>query len=370
MLLSAGPVFAQEAVRNAEKIIDAVAMPIIENIKIPGLAVAVSMPDGKVVEKYYGKANIEYNAPVDKDTVFQIGSLSKTFTALAIMILKEQGKLDVNDSITKYIPNCPKWKKITLKHLMQHTSGIKSITGVEPFKVNQMKDWKPEEVVAILKPLKLVFETGTNAQYSDSGCILLSMVIEKASGMKYNEFLWKYIAGPLGMNHTMFVPNADIVPKRAAGYINADGRARNAEYASSLAPFGSGGIISCVSDLLKLKDAFRPGKLLKKESIDEMFATAKLNNGKDFLIKAGEVSFTFGYCLETFITKDGKVCPGKSGSISGFSAQFIYFKDKNLLIAVTANLDPASPGVGEKAKGVTMSQCIIPMVLEMSAIVK
>jgi CubicO group peptidase (beta-lactamase class C family) len=370
ILLAAGPVFAQDAVKDAEKILDATAATVIENLKIPGLAVAVSMPDGKIIEKYYGKANIEYNASVDKDTVFQIGSLSKTFTALAIMILKEQGKLSVNDSITKFIPGCPRWKKITLKHLMQHTSGIKSITSVEPFCGNQMKDWTPEEVVAILKPLKLDFETGTNAQYSNSGSILLSMVIEKASGMKYNEFLWKYIASPLGMNHTMFVPNADIVPNRAAGYINADGRTRNAGYASSLAPFGSGGIMSCVSDLVKLKDAFRPGKLLKKESIDEMFAITKLNNGKDFLVKVGEIGYTFGYCLETLVTTDQKIFPGKSGSISGFNAQFIYFKDKNLLIAATANLDSGSPGVGEKAKGVTMGQCLLPMLLEMSDIVK
>ena len=370
MLLSAGKVFAQDAATDAGKMIDATVAPVIENIKIPGLAVAVSMPDGTVIEKYYGKANIEYNAPVDKDTVFHIGSLSKTFTALAIMILKEQGEIDVNDSMTKYIPNCPKWKKITLRHLMQHTSGIKSITSVEPFCGNQMKDWKPEEVVAMLKPLKLDFETGTNAQYSNSGCILLSMVIEKASGMKYNEFLWNYIASPLGMKHTMFVPDAEIVPKRASGYINALGRTRNSEYASTLAPFGSGGIISCVSDLVKLKDAFRPGKLLKKESIDEMFAVTKLNNGKDFIVNVGEIGYTFGYCLETLVTKDGKIFPGKSGAISGFNAQFVYFKDKNLLIAATANLASESPGVGEKAKGVTMGQCLLPMILEMSNIVK
>lgn len=370
ILLPAGKVFAQDAVKDAEKMIDATVAPVIENIKIPGLAVAVSMPDGTVIEKYYGKANIEYNAPVDKDTVFNIGSLSKTFTALAIMILKEQGKLDVNDSITKYVPNCPKWKNITLRHLMQHTSGIKSITEVEPFSGNQMKDWKPEEVVAMLKPLKLDFETGTNAQYSNSGCILLSMVIEKASGMKYNEFLWNYIASPLGMKHTMFVPDAEIVLKRASGYINAFGRTRNAKYASTLAPFGSGGIISCVSDLVKLKDAFRPGKLLKKESIDEMFAITKLNNGKDFIVNVGEIGYTFGYCLETLVTRDGKIFPGKSGAISGFNAQFVYFKDKNLLIAVTANLASESPGVSEKAKGITMGQCLLPMILEMSAIVK
>jgi len=369
VLLSINHVLAEDSKKDTGKMIDETAALYMDNMKIPGLAIAISMPDGKVIEKYYGKANIEYDAPVEKDTIFPIGSLSKTYTAIAIMLLNEQGKLNVNDKITKYFPDCAAWEKITIKNLMQHTSGIQSITAVEPFCSNQMKDWKPEEVVAILKPLKLDFEPGTNARYSNSGCILLAMIVEKVSGMMYNDFLQKNIAGPLGMKHTMFVSNRIIVSKRASGYMTVDGKTQNAEYASTLAPFGSGGIISNVTDILKLKDAFRPGKILNKESIDEMFATTKLNNGEDYIIP-GPIGITYGYCLETLIAPDGKTVPGKAGSISGFKSQFFYFKDSDIFIAITANLDMLSPAVGEKLKGFKMIDCPLLMSLQLFEIVK
>ncbi|MCX5811722.1 MAG: serine hydrolase [Proteobacteria bacterium] len=369
ILLSVNHVLAEDSKKDAGKMIDEMAALYMDNMKIPGLAIAISMPDGKVIEKYYGKANIEYNAPVEKDTIFPIGSLYKTHTAIAIMLLKEQWKLDVNDKITKYFPDCVAWEKVTIKNLMQHTSGIKSITAVEPFCSNQMKDWKPEEIVAILKPLKLDFEPGTNAQYSNSGCILLAIIVEKVSGMTYNDFLQKNIAGPLGMTHTIFVSNRIIVPKRASGYMTVDNKTQNAEYASTLAPFGSGGIVSKVTDILKLKDAFRPGKILKKESIDEMFATTKLNDGRDYIIP-GPIGITYGYCLETLIAPDGQTVPGKAGSISGFKSQFLYFKDRGIFIAITANLDMMSPAVGEKLKGFKMIDCPLPMSLQLFEIVK
>jgi CubicO group peptidase (beta-lactamase class C family) len=369
ILLSVNHVFAEDSKKDAGRMIDEIAALYMDNMKIPGLAIAISMPDGKVIEKYYGKANIEYDAPVEKDTIFPIGSLSKTHTAIAIMLLKEQGKLDVKDKITKYFPDCGAWEKITIKNLMQHTSGIRSITSVEPFCSNQMKDWKPEEIVAILKPLKLDFEPGTNAQYSNSGCILLAMIIEKVSGMTYDDFLRKNIAGPLGMTHTMFVSNRIIVPKRASGYITVDGKTQNAEYASTLAPFGSGGIMSNVTDILKFKDAFKPGKILKKESIDEMFAITRLNDGRDY-ITPGPIGVTYGYCLETLVAPDGKTVPGKAGAISGFKSQFFYFKDSGIFIAITANLDMQSPAVGEKLKGLKMSDCPLPMSLQLFEIVK
>lgn len=362
-------VLAEDPKKEPEKKIDEMAGFFINEMKIPGLAIAISKPDGRVIEKYYGKANIEYDAPVEKKTIFPIGSLSKTYTAIAIMLLKEQGRLTVNDKITKYFPDCAAWEQITIKNLLQHTSGIQSITAVEPFRSNQMKDWKPEEIVAILKPLKLDFEPGTKAQYSNSGCILLAMIVEKVSGMLYNDFLQKNIAGPLGMKHTMFVSNRIIVPKRASGYQTVDGKTQNAEYASTLAPFGSGGILSNVTDILKLKDAFRTTKILKKESIDEMFAATKLINGEDYIVP-GPIGITYGYCLETLIAPDGKTVPGKAGAISGFKSQFYYFKDSDIFITITANLDMLSPAVGEKLKGLKMIDCLLLMSLQLFEIVK
>ena len=151
---------------------------------IPGLSIAVSMPGG-TIEESYGLANVEYKQPVEKDSIFEIGSISKTFTAIGILMLQEEGKLSVNDRITKYFPQYPGWNEITLKHLLQHTSGIKELTETEPFKSNQGKDWTPQEVVAGIAREPLDFEPGQKAKYSNTGCIILGLVIEKVTGISY-----------------------------------------------------------------------------------------------------------------------------------------------------------------------------------------
>jgi len=162
-----------------------VVTKVMQEKHIPGLSIAVAMPGG-TIEESYGLANVEYQQPVEKDSIFEIGSISKTFTAIGILMLQEEGKLSVNDKITKYFPQYPGWSEITLKHLLQHTSGIKDLTETEPFKSTQGKDWTPQEVVAGIAKEPLDFEPGQKAKYSNTSCTVtleqISSLIQLAHG--------------------------------------------------------------------------------------------------------------------------------------------------------------------------------------------
>lgn len=318
--------------------INEVVKKMMQERHIPGLSIAVSMPGGKVIEESYGLANVEYKQPVEKDSIFEIGSVSKTFTAIGIMILQEEGKLSVNDRITKYFPQYPGWSEITLKHLLQHTSGIKDVTLVEPFKSNQGKDWTPQEVVSIIAREALDFEPGQQAKYSNTGCIILGLVIEKITGVSYGDFLTAKITKPLGMAHTALGSNSALVPKRVSGYAYAAGSLVNAEYASLTLPYASGGILSTPSDLIKLAKVFRGEVLLKEKSIREMFAPVQLNNGTRYESSDPGLKITFGYGLDSIVVKD-RILPAKTGGISGFNAFFAYFPEPQTMVAITANLN-------------------------------
>lgn len=318
--------------------IDAIITKVMEKNKIPGLSISIVFPEGKTFEKSYGSANLEYQIQTETDSAFEIGSISKTFTTIGIMILQEEGKLSVNDKLSKYFPQYPNGEEITIKHLLQHTSGIKNITEVEPFESNQMKDWTPQEIVVVLKPLPLDFEPGQKARYSNSGFILLGLIIEKVTGQSFGEFLQQRITEPLGMANTMLGSNSLIIPKRVAGYVLSGGNLQNAEYASVSAPYASGGIISTAADLVKLKKAFHPGVLLSKESIEEMFTPARLNNGRIAVLPGMGEGYTFGYGLDMLKRGDDFV-PGKTGGISGFNAYFVYYRNLDTMVALIANLD-------------------------------
>ncbi len=239
--------------------IDEVVTKIMKEKNIPGLSLAISMP-GRTIERSYGIANMEYNIPVEKDTIFEIGSITKTFTAIGILILQQEGKLNVTDRITKYFPEYPQWHDIALKHLLQHASGIREMTEIEPFKSNQAKDWNPREVITRMAEEPLDFQPGQNAAYSNVGCIILGVVIEKVTGVSYNDFLSDRILKPLGMTRTMLGSTSAIIPKRAVGYAFA-GKHVNALMTSSWPPrTASGGMTSADRPQTLVKLAKAPAR--------------------------------------------------------------------------------------------------------------
>ena len=315
--------------------VDEVVTKMMKEKHIPGLSIAISVP-GKIIERSYGIANAEYNIPVEKESIFEIASVSKTYAALSIVILQEKGKLSVNDRLTKYFPQYPMWNEITLKHLLQHTSGIREMTETEPFKSNQQRDWTPQEVIDRLAKEPLDFEPGQKARYSNIGCVILGLVVEKVTGMPYGDFLSKMIAKPLGMAHTTLGGDRAIVPKRVSGYAYT-GQLVNAPFASLVLPYASGGILSNPSDMVKLKKVFDGEALISKESLKDMFAQVVLSDGTGYVLP-GPVTMTFGYGLDS-IVKNNRIIPAKTGGISGFNSFFAYYPETRTMVAVTANLD-------------------------------
>lgn len=334
LLVSVAPVLADTPPLTPERV-DEVVTKLMKEKNIPGLSIAISMP-GKTIERSYGIANKEHNIPVVKDSVFEIGSISKTFAAIGILMLQEQKKLSVTDRLTKYFPQYPQWHDITLKHLLQHTSGITEMTETEPFKNNQQKDWTPREVIARMTAEPLDFEPGQNAVYSNVGCIILGLVIEKVTGISYDDFLNERILKPLGMNHTMLGSTSAIIPGRVSGYVYT-GKLMNAPFASLVLPWASGGMTSTASDLIKLTKVFTAKALLSKRSVSDMFAPARLNNGTEFVLPGSTLNMTFGYGLDSIIAGK-RVIPAKTGGISEFNSFFAYFPESGTMVALTANL--------------------------------
>jgi len=332
----AAPVFADTPQQITPEKVDEIVTRMMKEKHIPGLSIAISMPE-QIIEKSYGIANAEYNIPMQKDSVFEIGSVSKTFTAIGILMLQEKGKLSVHDRLTKYFPQYQGWHDITLKHLLQHTSGIKEMTETEPFKSNQQKDWTPQEVIARLAVEPLDFEPGQKAHYSNIGCIILGVVIEKVTGISYSDFLSEMIVKPLGMTNTRLGSNSLIIPKRVSGYAYTD-QLINSQYASLVLPYASGGITSNPSDLIKLTKVFEGKALLSTKSVSDMFAPTFLNDGTRYVSSGPGIRMTFGYGLDSFVMNN-KIIPGKTGGISGFNSYFAYYPESRTMIALTANLD-------------------------------
>ncbi|HCT69812.1 MAG TPA: serine hydrolase, partial [Bacteroidales bacterium] len=267
--------------QNTEAVMD----QIIESVYKPGDpgATVLVAKNGKVVyRKAFGMANLELNVPMKPEMVFEIGSITKQFTAVSILMLMEQGKLSLTDDITKFIPDYPaQGHKITIHHLLTHTSGIKSYTGMQEWQPLWRKDMSPAEMIDLFKNQPMDFAPGERFLYNNSAYFLLGYIIEKASGLTYQQFLEDNIFKPLQMNNSYYGSHKRVIPNRAAGYQNQDGFT-NAEYLSLTQPYSAGSIMSNVDDMLKWQNAIRDNKLVKAGSIQLAFKGYSTNDNKPF----------------------------------------------------------------------------------------
>jgi CubicO group peptidase (beta-lactamase class C family) len=247
----------------------------------PG-AVVIAVRDGRMVlRKAYGVADLELGVPLKPDMVFRIGSMTKQFTAVAVLMLVEEGKLAVSDPITKFLPDYPTGgRTITVEHLLTHTSGIKSYTDMDDFLGNLRKDYTVKELIDHFKDQPMEFEPGEKYQYDNSGYFLLGAIIEKASGMGYEAFLKKRIFDVVGMPDTSLESTSRITPRRVHGYERNGGAWVNAEFLSMTQPFSAGGIVSTVDDLAKWDAALYTGKLVRPETLQQAFTPHRLKDGK------------------------------------------------------------------------------------------
>jgi CubicO group peptidase (beta-lactamase class C family) len=305
--------------------------------KIPGTSLAV-VRDGKIIKTTgYGLANVEWNVPVTPQSIFQTGSVGKQFTATAVMMLVEEGKVSLDDSITKYFPEAPaSWKTITIRHLLTHTSGLPDVWGETEQDaytkgiVDARKDYTEEELTRIYLRLPFEFQPGEKWNYCSTGYALLGFMIHRVTGMFYGDFLRQRVFTPLGMNATTIISEPDIVPNRSSGYIIKDGQLKNQEWlAPSLNIGAEGGLYSNVLDLAKWDAALYGEKILKRSSLEQMWTPVKLNNGK-----------TYPYGLGWFLANaNGHRIVWHAGGNQGFFVIVSRYVDDRLTIIVLNNLD-------------------------------
>jgi len=285
--------------------------------------------NGKILLcKGYGTSNHEHEVPNVPETKFRLGSITKQFTALAIMQLQEKGILNVNDPISNYIPNYPRGEEITIHNLLTHTSGIPNLTDFPEFEKKKIKPHTLEQVVNRFKDKPLEFNPGEKHRYSNSGYVLLSYIIEKASGKKYEDLLEQNIFIPLKMHNSGYDKASLILKNRAAGYsLGDDSKLENAPYIHMSFTTGSGALYSTVKDLYLWDQALCTEKLLSKKSLNTMFSSFLGNYGYGWMIG------------KTFNRK----FVGHCGRIDGFATEIRRGIDDNICIIVLSNFEHSKP---------------------------
>jgi D-alanyl-D-alanine carboxypeptidase len=303
---------------------------------IPGVSLAI-IRDGKITKTAgYGLANLELNVPATPATVFEIGSNTKQFTAAAIMMLVEAGKIQLDDKLAKYFPDAPEsWSGITIRHLLTHTSGIQNHVAVpgylNNFKTSITAETTParEELLKMFFKLPLEFQPGETWAYDNTGYILLGIIIEKASGQTYWQFLDERIFKPLGMSATRNTEPAPIVPNRACGYDWVNDHFENRPILAPFVAFSAGSILSTVEDMAKWDAALYTEKLLKRSSLDQIWTAAKTRDGAE-----PSFNYGFGWFLDSY---HGHRLIQHSGGTPGFSSLIYRFVDDKLTIVILTN---------------------------------
>ena len=322
---------------NMEDAVDRFVAAQMESQHIPGLSLAVVRGGAVVRASGYGSASLELDVPVTPQTVFQIGSITKQFTATAIMMLAEEGRVSLEESVTHALEGLPAaWEGVTVRHLLDHTSGIKSFTGIPD--VMARLTFLPasrDEVVALVADAPLEFAPGEQYAYNNTGYYLLGHIIERASGQPYGDFLGDRIFAPLKMEATRVNDLKDILPDRACGYEWAEDRWRNADHISMTWPFSAGALVSTTLDLARWDAALGSETLLPKAAWEMMWAPTTLTDGT-------KTGYGFGWAVGDY---EGHPSVGHSGGIPGFMTHAERFPADDLAVIVLANVAPADPAL-------------------------
>jgi CubicO group peptidase (beta-lactamase class C family) len=296
--------------------------------QVPGLSIAV-LKQGKVLKvKGYGYANVELNVPASPETVYQLASITKCFTATAVMQLVGDGKLALEDQITTRLPGLPAaWSEITVKHLLTHTSGIKNYTELAAIGDDPQKEFTNSGMIALVAQLPLEFRPGERFSYSNTGYYLLGMIIEKVSGTSYGDFLTTRIFKPAGMAATRVNSYSDLIPGRAAGYVLRESTIFNGIFVNPSQPFAAGALVTSVSDLAKWDAALYTEKLLQRSTLESMWAPTKLNDNS-------LTNYGLGWGIRE---TPGRKWVQHNGGIIGFSSHMRRGLDDGLTVIVLAN---------------------------------
>jgi CubicO group peptidase (beta-lactamase class C family) len=310
--------------------------------EIPGLAVGIFSRGHILLAKGYGQANLELGVPVKPETIFQSGSLGKQFAAAAIMMLVEEGKVSLDDSITKYFPDAPAaWKPILVKNLLSHTSGLAEYgshdrTGPDgPFYLRL--DFTEDELVTKIEALPIEGPAGVRWNYRNTNYVLLGILIHKVANKPFYEFFSERIFQPLGMTSTRVISERDIILNRAAGYRIDDGELKNQAWVSpTFNATADGALYFNVLDLAKWDASLYGTQLLKQSSLDRMWTPYLLSDGKPN--RAG-----YGFGWHAGKQNDHKRID-HTGGWQGFTCAIARYPDDNLTVVILTNSRDADPG--------------------------
>jgi CubicO group peptidase (beta-lactamase class C family) len=304
-----------------------------ERQHIPGLALLVSRDGKPVRSEGYGLANLELNVPVTPQTIFQSGSVGKQFTATAVMMLVEAGKIGLDDPLIRYFPKGPAWwRRVTVRELLSHTAGFTDYPKDFDFR----KDYTEDQLLAIVEAIPAAFPPGTDWKYSNLGFLTLGILIHRVTGEFYGDFLQERIFRPLDMSSTRIISEADLIPNRSAGYRLVEGKLENQEWVSPvLNTTADGSLYFSVLDLVKWDAALYAETLLKRSSLQQMWTVEPLLDGKP---NSGH--YGFGWFIWE---KNGHRLVEHEGQWQGFETQISRYIDDGLTVVVLTNLGSAKP---------------------------
>jgi len=329
----AGPLASTASAQDTRALVryvDSVATAAVTEHRTAGVSVAVVKNGRPVLAKGYGFADLENDVPANAETVYRIGSVTKQFTSAAIMRLMEQGKLSLDDTLQKFLPNVPaQGNRVTVRHLLNHSSGIKSYTSLGPKWGRVMRlDIAPDSMVALFANELFDFKPGDAYRYNNSGYFLLGMIIEKLSGKKYGQYLQDEFFTPLGLKSTIYCDQAPLIKHRAQGYATQPGgKFINAEPLSMTHPYAAGSLCSTVNDLAAWTQALAGGKVVSPESYKLMTTPGTFNDGKP-------MTYGFGLGIGTL---GGHRQVSHNGGINGFISELHLYPDDSLITVVLTN---------------------------------
>lgn len=317
---------------------------------IPGVAVAIVRQGQVTLARGYGQANVELMVPVTEQTIFQSGSLGKMFTATAVMLQVEDGKLSLSDPITNFFPDAPDtWRAITVRHLLTHTSGIPDYT-TDAF--DYRKDYTEDDLAKLAFAQTLEFPAGSRWNYSNTGYALLGFIVRRVSGKFYGDVLVERVFKPIGMSTARVISESDIIPHRAAGYRLAGGVLRNQNWVAPVTnTTADGSLYFSLRDMLAWEAAVKRRAVLKPESWDMILTPVQLNSGKTY-------PYGFGWFVDV---RGGQPYQSHGGAWQGFKTQFSRFIGDDLSIIVLANLSQADPGrIADGIAGILNPKLAVP----------
>ena len=345
--------------RSFEGAVDSIAEAALKEHSIPGLSVAVSRKHEMLLSKGYGLADVEQKIKAKPETIYQLGSISKQFTAAALMRLVERGKVALDDVITKHLPDYPtQGHTVLVRNLLHQTSGIKEFFTVPGF--DELENGSPEkysrsDLVTLFKKEPFQFAPGERWAYSNSNYTLLGLIIEKASGMTFEQYLQETLFQPLALSNTHSCGTRPTGGHFAKGYVLKDRITVAAPLVNMNTAIGDGGLCSSVLDLVKWNHALVGGRAVKQSSYKRMTSSETVRRGY-------KPEYGFGLSL---VTLDGRQRLGHNGEITGFTGALAYYPDNELTVAVLTNRSQIWPEAIEKKIARTALGMPIPMLKDL-----